>query len=67
LRRSLAWPSMGHRLRDQEPGMLKTRDFSVKGRNNVLSIHVADMLNHSAPPSLLAAGKSPDQKITAST
>jgi hypothetical protein len=46
--------------------MLKTRDFSVKGCNNFLSIHVPDILNHTAAPSLLVAGKSPDQKITAS-
>jgi hypothetical protein len=51
---------MDRRLRDQEPGMLKTRDFRVKGCNNFLSIHVADILNHAAPPRLFAAGKSPD-------
>lgn len=33
--------------------MLKTRDFSVKGCNNFLSIHVADTLNHTAPSLLI--------------
>jgi hypothetical protein len=45
--------------------MLKTRDFSVKGCNNFLSIHVADILNHPATPSLLVAGKSPGAEIGA--
>jgi hypothetical protein len=54
---------MDHRLRDHEPGMLKTRDFSVKGRNDFSSIHLADMLNHAGPPSLLAADKSQDRKV----
>jgi hypothetical protein len=30
--------------------MLKTRDFSVKGCNKFLSIHLMDILNHSVTP-----------------
>ena len=37
---------MGHRLRDQKPGMPKTRDLGVKGGNNFSSIHCAGILNH---------------------
>jgi hypothetical protein len=37
---------MDHGPRDQEPGMLKKRDFRVKGGNNFLSIHAANILNH---------------------
>jgi Sigma-70, region 4 len=39
---------MDPRLRDQKPGMLKTSDFTVKGCNDFLSIHDADILNHMA-------------------
>jgi hypothetical protein len=38
--------STGHRLRDQKPGMPKTRDFGVKGGNNFSSIHYPRILNH---------------------
>jgi hypothetical protein len=47
LRGTLAWPSMDRGLRDQEPRLLKTCDFRVKGCNNFLSIHAANILNHS--------------------
>ena len=48
LRCSPPWRSIDRRHRDQEPHFLKTCDFSIESRNNFLSIHRTDILNHTA-------------------